>query len=269
MKVTLIQQDTRFADPDYNFTHISALIEEAVKAESPDVIVLPETFNTGFFPRENLASFADDDGKRTRETIGALAKKHGVNVVAGSVANRRADGVYNTALVFDREGNEIASYDKTHLFTPSGEDDFFVKGDHLTSFTLDGAKCGLIICYDIRFPELTRTLALGGMDVLFVVAQWPEPRIAHLLALSKARAIENQAFVVCCNSCGKAGGTQNGGHSSVHDPWGALLAVAGAGEEILSAACDLTVLSGIRESINVFRDRRPALYRLGAAPEDI
>ena len=262
MKTTCIQMDMRFADPSWNFDRARALIEQAVRTEAPDVILLPETFNTGFFPREGLADLADNDCETVKTEIGALAAKHRVNIVAGSVANRRADGIYNTACVFDRTGTLVASYDKTHLFTPSGEDDYFRKGDHLTAFTLDGVKCGLLICYDIRFPELTRTLALGGMDVLFLVAQWPDKRIPHLLALTKARAIENQMFVVCCNSCGKAGETQNGGHSSVHDPWGETLAEAGDGEEILSATCDLSVVAGIRSSINVFRDRRPTLYHV-------
>ena len=83
----------------------------------------------------------------------------------------------------------------------------FTPGDHLCRFRLDGHDCGLVICYDIRFPELTRTLAVQGMDMLFVVSQWPRARISHLRALTVARAIENQMFVVCCNSCGDAGDT--------------------------------------------------------------
>ena len=253
--------DMRFAAPEENFAKAEKLIAEAAETGT-DVIVLPETWNVGFFPREGLAELADKDGKAVKERIGALAAKYSVNIVAGSVANKRADGVYNTASVFDRDGKLIASYDKTHLFTPMGEHDFFQKGDHLAPFTLDGVKCGIIICYDVRFPELTRTYAVNGMDMLFVVSQWPRVRIPHLLALTKARAIENQAFVVCCNSCGTAGETVYGGNSSIHDPWGETLALAGDGEETITADCDLTVVKGIRETINVFRDRRPELYHV-------
>lgn len=251
----------RFAAPEENFRKAERLIGEAAQGGS-DVIVLPETWNTGFFPKENLAELSDRDGAMVKERLGALAKQYGVNLVAGSVANQKADGVYNTALVFDRKGSVIASYDKTHLFTPMGEDNYFQKGDHLAPFTLDGAKCGILICYDIRFPELTRTYAVQGMDMLLVVSQWPAVRIPHLLALSKARAIENQAFVVCCNSCGTAGETVYGGNSSVHDPWGEQLALAGAKEEILTADCELSVRKGICETIHVFRDRRPELYQV-------
>lgn len=259
MKVTCIQMDMLLGKPEENFRHAEELIAEAVK-EQPDVIVLPETWNTGFFPREHLAELADDDGKAVKARIGALAARFGVNVVAGSVASRRADGVYNTAYVFDRGGAVVAEYDKTHLFTPSGEHEFFRRGDHLCRFTLDGAACALIICYDIRFPELTRSLTVQGVDLLFVVAQWPNVRTEHLLALCKARAIENQMFLVCCNSCGEAGKTVCGGNSSVHDPWGVCLAQAGEKEQLLSAELDFSVVQGIRESINVFRDRRPELY---------
>ena len=182
--------------------------------------------------------------------------------MAGSVANVRGGKVYNTACVFDRAGNCVAEYDKTHLFTPMGEHAYFTPGDHLCRFRLDGHDCGLVICYDIRFPELTRTLAVQGMDMLFVVSQWPAARIGHLRALTVARAIENQAFVICCNSCGDAGDTHYGGASAIIDPWGELLAAGGQDEQILAADCELEMLDGIRSSINVFRDRRAELYRV-------
>ena len=260
MKVSCIQMNMKFSDPDWNFARAEQLICEA--ADGSDVLVLPETWNAGFFPREDLGLFADEDGKLVKERIGALAKKYAVNIVAGSVVNRKAGAIFNSSYIFDRNGNEIGEYDKTHLFTPMEEDRFFRKGDHLSAFELDGVRCGIIICYDIRFPELTRTYAVNGLDMLFVVSQWPRVRIPHLLALSKARAIENQMFVVCCNSCGTAGETVYGGNSSVHDPWGETLAQAGSGEEILTADCDLSVVKGIRDSINVFRDRRPELYEM-------
>lgn len=259
MKVTCIQMDMAFASPDENFTKAAQLIESAM-AEDPDVLVLPETWNTGFFPREYLPSLCDDDGSRVKAEIGALAKKFRVNMLAGSVANIRDGKVYNTAMVFDREGNCIASYDKTHLFTPMGEDNYFTPGDHLCRFKLDDVQCGLIICYDVRFPELTRSLTVPGLDMLFVVSQWPKVRTFHLRSLTTARAIENQMFVVCCNSCGTAGETIYGGNSAIIDPWGETLALAGETQQLLSAQCDLGILTNIRSTIPVFRDRRPELY---------
>ena len=187
--------------------------------------------------------------------------KYSVNIVAGSVANRKNGAVYNTSYVFDRSGKCISEYDKTHLFSPMGEDQVFQKGDHLCRFSLDGVQCALIICYDLRFPELTRSLALPGLDVLFVVSQWPAVRVPHLTTLSHARAIENQMFVALCNSCGTAAGTVYGGHSAIIDPLGATIAEAGDAETIITADCDSEALAAIRSSIPVFRDRRPELYR--------
>ena len=261
MRVACLQMDMLLAKPEENFSHAAELVKRAME-NKPDVLVLPETWNTGFFPRENLQALCDRDGARVKEVFGALAARYQVNIVAGSVSNVRDGRVYNTAMVFDRTGACIASYDKTHLFTPMGEDSYYPPGDRLCTFTLDGVKCGLIICYDVRFPELTRSLTVPGLDMLFVVSQWPKVRTFHLRSLTTARAIENQMFLVCCNSCGTAGQTVYGGNSAVIDPWGETVALAGEKEEILTADCDLQILANIRGSIPVFRDRRPSLYKI-------
>ena len=262
MIVSCIQMDMAFGKPEENFSLAEALIEKTVQTEHPDTIVLPETWNVGFFPRENLAELSDRDCAMVKQRIGALAKKHSVNIVAGSVSNVRDGKVFNTACVFDRSGNCIAQYDKTHLFTPMGEHEFFTPGSGLCRFALDGVDCGLIICYDVRFPELIRSLTVQGVDALFVVSQWPNVRIPHLQALITARAIENQMYVVCCNSCGKAGESQFGGNSAIIEPWGQTIAKAGETQEIITAALDFSVIENIRTSINIFADRRPELYKL-------
>ena len=105
-------------------------------------------------------------------------------------------------------------------------------------------------------------MALEGLDLLFVPAQWPEKRTMHLETLARARAIENQMFLALCNSVGTAGDVRCGGHSAVIDPWGEYLARAGDQEEIISGTADFSVIDGIRSSINVFRDRRPELYTI-------
>ena len=143
-----------------------------------------------------------------------------------------------------------------------GEHDYYEAGTHVTTFELDGKKCGIIICYDVRFLELVRTLALTGLDVLFVPAQWPALRKYHWDTLTAARSIENQMFVVACNSCGKAGETVYGGSSHILDPWGNPIVAAGGSEVILTGDLDFSVIEGIRASINVYRDRRPELYTI-------
>lgn len=259
LKVSCIQMDMAFAESEANFAKAERLIREAAKA-SPDVIVLPETWNMGFSPSESRESRCDRDGEKTKRVIGGLAKELSVNIVAGSVANIKNGKIYNTSYVFDRQGECIAEYDKTHLFSPMKEDKHFEKGNGFCTFTLDGKKCGVIICYDIRFPELVRSMTVKGLDCLFVVSQWPLVRIAHLRALTKARAIENQMFVCGCNSCGKAGRNVFGGNSEIVDPWGEELVSAGEGEEIISAELDFGIIDNIRSTINVFADRRPSLY---------
>ncbi|MBR7092345.1 MAG: carbon-nitrogen family hydrolase [Clostridia bacterium] len=261
MKLSLLQMNMALGRPEENFRAAEQLILQAAQ-RNPDVLVLPETWNTGFFPREQLADLSDRDCEQVRLRIGALAAQLGVNIVAGSVSNVRNGRVYNTACVFDRTGACIAQYDKAHLFTPMGEQDYYTPGASLCRFTLDGVPCGLIICYDVRFPEYIRTLALQGIQLLFVVSQWPKVRTAHLRALTTARAIENQMFVACCNSCGTAGDTVYGGASAVIDPWGQTLALAGETQQILPTELDFSVVEQIRSAINVFRDRRPELYEI-------
>ena len=259
MKIAAVQMDMKLDLPQENFAHAEALIRRAA-ADSPDVILLPETWNTGFCPRAGLASFCDDDGAETKCRIGTLAQKFGVNIVAGSVSTLRDGQICNTAYVFDRTGACIAQYDKTHLFSYQNEDKFYTPGNSLCTFSLDGVPCGLVTCYDIRFPELVRTLALRGIEVLFVPAQWPAVRQQHWEALLAARAIENQLFVAACNSC--ASDTQCGGSSRILDPLGAVLAAADSSEMILSAAIDLNMVAEARAKITVYRDRRPELYRI-------
>ena len=259
MRVSCIQMDVKLGRPEENYREAEARIREAAK-DNPDVILLPELWDVGFFPRENLKELADPDCTKAVPFLSGLAKELGIHLVAGSVACLRGEKVYNTACVFDRTGTCIARYDKTHLFSPMGEHEFFTPGDHVCRFSLDGHHCGLIICYDIRFPELTRAMTVQGLEMLFVVSQWPDVRIPHLQVLTRARAIENQMFLACCNACGEAGDTRYGGCSAVVDPWGQVLAQAGAGPETVTADCDFGITDRIRQSMHVFADRRPELY---------
>lgn len=262
MRICCIQMDMLPAAPEANFTHAEELVRKAVAAEQPDVVLLPETWNTGFSKNCMVAENADANGARTKRVFSALAAELHVNIIAGSVITLRENKAYNTCYVFNRSGECVASYDKTHLFTPMGEDEVVEKGSGLARFTLDSMSCAVIICYDLRFPELVRTLTLPGLDVLFVVSQWPKVRAMHLATLSRARAIENQMFVALCNSCGQADGTRYGGGSAVIDPWGEILVQAGETEQILAADADAAILQNIRQTIPVFRDRRPELYQI-------
>lgn len=260
MKVSIIQCKLEFGDVDANFNIIKEELNKSLN-DNPDVIVLPEMWNTSFFP-DNVKELADIDGKRSRKFLSNFAKENNVNIVGGSIANLVGDKLFNTSLIFNRKGVEIASYDKVHSFSPSGEHKIFTPGDKVVTFELDGVKCGVAICYDVRFVEWIRMYALSGIEVLFLPAAWPDTRNVHWDTLNRARAIENQFFVVCVNSTGEAGPLTFGGHSAIIDPFGEYIISPDDKDEIKTAEIDLSVIKGIRESINVFRDRRENLYHL-------
>lgn len=258
MKIAALQMNVREASPEENLARALSLLYEAAK-EKPDLLILPETWNTGFFPREGLSLLCDREGQKTKEVFGNVARERRMNIIAGSVSDLRDGRVYNSAYIFNRQGDCIASYDKTHLFSPMGENEFYTPGNHLCNFVIDSIPCSLLLCYDIRFPELARKAALGNAKILFLPSQWPDVRMLHLETLLRARAIENQFFTVGCNAAGRFGDTVFGGGSTAFDPWGNLLYKGGSEEEILYCDLDLAVLDGIREKINVFKDRRDDL----------
>lgn len=262
MRVSMIQMNMKLGAPEENFAHAEELVRQAVQLK-PDVITLPETWNVGFFPKNTLKEQADRDCTQVKRIFSALAKEYGVNMIAGSVANLRSDNkVYNTSCVFDRSGRLLTEYDKIHLFTPSGEHNYFQNGSKFCNFELDGVPCSLVICYDIRFPELIRSEMLAGSKLQFVVAQWPDVRLLHWDTLNRARAIESQAFLCCTNSVGTAGTTKCGGHSAVYSPMGDCLVLGGEQEQILTADLDFAQVEDVRSRINVYRDRIPNAYKL-------
>lgn len=259
MKISVLQMPVAIGVREENEVALRRMMDVAMK-DAPDVVVLPELWDIGFFPRP-LEKYLDEDGARSQALLSSLAKEHGVNLVGGSVAVHAEGAAGNRSYVFDRTGALVASYDKTHLFSPAKEDRFFRKGDHTAVFSLDGVTCGLMICYDLRFPELCRRLALEGAEIVFLPAAWPTARIEHWRVLSRARAIENQIFFVPVNGSGAfANGMPLGGRSAVIDPWGERLAEADDGEAVLTVEIDLSVRDEIKRTIDEFHDRRPELY---------
>ncbi|ASS74790.1 carbon-nitrogen hydrolase [Tumebacillus algifaecis] len=258
VRIALLQMDIALGDPATNFAKATEWIDQAA-AQGTDLIVLPEMWNTAY-SLHNIREIADQNGAQTREMIGALAAKHRVNILAGSVADVRDGEVYNTTYLFDRTGAVVGDYSKIHLFRLMDEEKYLQGGEQIGRFSLDGVEIGSMICYDLRFPELSRTLSLSGAQVVFVPAEWPHPRLNHWRHLQIARAIENQMFVVSCNRVGRAGETEFFGHSMVIDPWGEILLEADETEGIHHVTIDLGVVPEIRSRIPIFEDRRPELY---------
>lgn len=261
LNVCLLQMNIQIGEPEANFSKAEEMLERSVQESpnKPDVIVLPEMWNTGY-ALDRIHELADRNGERTSAFLSAFAKQHGVNIIGGSVADKRGEHVYNTIYAFDRSGNRIADYSKIHLFQLMDEHLHLAAGEHHGELELDGVPAGMMICYDSRFPELARKLALGGAQLLFVPAEWPHPRLHHWRTLLMARAIENQAYVIACNSVGRNGDTVFFGHSLIIDPWGEIIAEGDETERILYCELDLDLVQQVRQRIPVFADRRPELY---------
>lgn len=260
MKVAILQMAVAFGEPQKNIASLYRMAEAAME-DRPDILLLPELWPVGFYPQPIL-DYADADGRQMRDILSKLAASYQVNIVGGTVANAIGKQVFNTCYVFDRTGQLAATYHKTHLFTPSGEADDFEPGNSLVTVTLDGVKCGIAVCYDIRFPEFTRQLVLADISVLFLPAAWPQARLFHWQTLIRARAIENQIFVVACNEAGLGPHDMMlAGHSAIIDPWGEILAEAGEEECILQGNLRPAIRTQIKETMDVLADRRETLYQ--------
>ena len=259
MKVAALQMNVALGEPKKNIDTMYRLAAKAME-NRPDVLLLPELWRLGFYPRP-IHDFADDDGSETRRVLAEMAHRYQVNIVGGTVANAIGKRVFNTCYIFDRTGHLVTVDHKTHLFSPSGENEDFTAGDAIVTFTLDGIKCGIAVCYDIRFPEFIRQQALADISILFLPAAWPLTRLIHWQTLTRARAIENQIFVVAANEAGTIEqAEQLAGHSVIIDPWGEILAEAGEDETIIQANLRPLIRQQIKSSIDVFNDRRETLY---------
>lgn len=263
MNIALIQSYIEVGDPAANQKRIFDHMEKAMAADpKPDILVLPEMWNTGY-ALDRIQEIADKEGRETRENLSSFARKHRVQIIGGSIAEKMDEQIYNTMYIFNRQGEQVAKYSKMHLFRLMDEEKHLQAGDEAVTFELEeGLIAGASICYDIRFPELSRTLALAGAKVLFVPAEWPHPRLNHWRTLLIARAIENQMYVVACNRVGDSGETSFFGHSMIIDPWGEIVAEGGEDEAIITGNLDSSLTDSVRQRIPVFEDRRPSLYGL-------
>lgn len=258
MKIGFIQMDLVYANPQKNLELVEARITNMMQ-KSVDVIVIPEMWNTSY-ALEEIKDIADEDGKNHAAKIGNLAKKFKVNIIAGSVSDRRESKIYNTSYIYNREGQNIARYSKVHLFQLMDEHKYLARGEKNVPFDIDGITCGIIICYDLRFPELTRSLALNGAKIIFVVAQWPNPRFNHWSILNKARAIENQLYFVSVNRVGCEKDKSFFGHSMVLDPWGEVIYEAGEQEDMKVVEVIPEKVDEVRRKIPCFQDRVEDVY---------
>ncbi|MDQ1146932.1 omega-amidase [Bacillus sp. SORGH_AS 510] len=259
LNISCIQMDIAFGNPTENYLAAERLIEMAMETK-PDILVLPELWTTGY-DLTRLDEIADKQAKQTIQFLQESAKKYQVHFVGGSVANHNENGVKNTLIIINKEGQLIHQYSKLHLFKLMDEHLYLEAGTEKGLFQLDNQSFAGVICYDIRFPEWIRAHSSEGAEALFVVAEWPKPRLTHWRALLISRAIENQCYVIACNRSGSDPNNKFAGHSMIIDPWGEVIAEAGEAEEILSAELNMDLVKDIRSQIPIFADRKPEYYR--------
>ncbi|AKJ11985.1 acyltransferase [Streptomyces incarnatus] len=233
---------------------VAALVREQAGA---DLVVLPELWTIGAFAYEEFGREAEPLEGPTYETMAKAASDAGVWLHAGSIPERDPEGpLYNTSLVFSPSGELSAAYRKIHRFGfDKGEAVLMGAGRDLVTVRLPGTTLGVATCYDLRFPELFRSLVDAGAETLVIPAGWPERRRAHWTLLAQARAVENQAFVLACGTAGTHAGVPQAGHSIVVDPWGEVLAEAGSGEEVLTVDFDPARVAATREQFPALKDR--------------
>ncbi|OYT44480.1 hypothetical protein B6U90_05185 [Thermoplasmatales archaeon ex4484_6] len=256
LNAAIIQTELHPGEPDLALSEACSLIDEACREGGADLLVLPEMFATGF-PYERLGELSKGTDNILR-VVGEKALEHGVGIIF--TASVRENGHFRNRLFFiDRDGSTAGTYDKTHLFSRSGEDDFFTRGDTLRLFSWGDVDIGPLICYEVRFPELSRLLVLEGAAILVYPAQWPRHRTFQWENFLRTRALENQCFVMGANVYGDHGGAFMGGHSMIVSPYGRTVGHVKSGPGWAVSRLDPSSIRRFRKGIPVLGDIRKDL----------
>jgi predicted amidohydrolase len=228
--------------------------EEA--ARGADLVILPELWPIGAFGFGDYPGLAEPLDGSLNEQLSGLARELGIVLHGGSVPERDGDRLYNTAVIFDRDGTRLGSYRKMHLFGyGSREPEVLSKGEEVVTVSFDGCRAGLAICYDLRFPELFRHLVDQGAELVLLPSGWPIPRLEAWKTLGRARAIENQVAYVGCNCAGQQAGRPFIGASVAYDPWGNCLGELDEHPGVLRIDVDIEVVRTARTDFRQLTDR--------------
>jgi omega-amidase len=259
LHVALGQMDIVLGDPAANLRTVQELAAEAA-AGGAALLVLPELWGSGYDLKRSF-DLADELNTGLFAAVAALARHHRL-AICGSLLewDARDERAYNTATLYDADGTLHGRYRKIHRFGLMDEDQYLGAGEDAPLLGMPWGATAMAICYDLRFPELFRRYTVDGARVLLLPAEWPSPRIEHWRTLIRARAIENQAFVVACNRVGADRSNTFGGYSAVIDPWGNVLVEGDGDAGVLHATLDLDLVTEARNRIPVLSDRRPELY---------
>jgi predicted amidohydrolase len=222
-----------------------------------DLLVLPELWPTGFFRFDDYAATAEPLDGPTIGLFSDLARRRGSHILAGSFIERTDDGaLHNTSVLLGPDGTPLLVYRKVHLFGyQSRERELLTAGGDLPVVQTSLGALGVGTCYDLRFPEFHRMLNDAGAEVVLVPSAWPAARIPHWKLFLRARAVENQVFMVGCNAAGTDGANTYGGASAVIDPVGDAVAELGAEPGVLVADVDPDRVTRVRADFPVLLDR--------------
>jgi predicted amidohydrolase len=240
-----IQLDIVWENKSANHDKVRSILTSA-RPLPGTLVVLPEMFATGF--SMNVSTITDDDGT-TQQFLAGIAREYRVNVLAGIVSEG-----HNEAVWYDTEGREVDRYEKIHLFSHAGETQHFIAGVWAPAWNCYAFTLTPVICYDLRFPELFRDCVKRGANLFAVIANWPTSRLDHWLTLLKARAIENQAYVIGVNRCGRDPNVEYPGRSQIISPRGEVLADAGEKEGTIRGELDFAALQAYRKEFPALQD---------------
>jgi len=249
--------NSELGNEEANLEKARRLIEEAARLRAK-LVALPEAFLTGYPPKikDKKAKLLPNDIVRILEN-----KAHETNtIIIAGVPYTNNEKLYNSSLLITPERGLIGRYNKLHLFSDNelSEKRYYTAGTYNPQiYDLGFCKIGLIICYDIRFPEYTRKLALLGAEIIIVIAAWPKKRIQHFITLSSARAIENQCYVFSVNRVGTDDKVEFGGNTALYNPLGEIetSSMPNNQEQVVIGKVDLNMLKNVRSKITYFNDR--------------
>lgn len=257
MRIAGVQFDVAWEDKKANHAKVRSLLEGAHLAPGT-LVLLPEMFSTGFSMQ--VGAIAEGEAQETERFLAGLARELGVAVLGG-VVNLGPDGRgRNQALAIAPNGATLCRYSKIHPFSFGEETRHYTGGTEITHFEFAGVRISPFVCYDLRFPEIFRAATTRGAQLLAVIANWPQPREEHWLTLLKARAIENQAYVVGVNRCGRDPKLFYSGRSQVIGPKGEILADAGGAEGVIQAEVDLAGLQEWRKAFPALSDMKSGWF---------
>ncbi|MEN6390535.1 MAG: carbon-nitrogen hydrolase family protein [Syntrophomonas sp.] len=269
LRLSILQMQVGL-DKNQNLDRAALMVEEAA-SHGAQMVVLPEIFNSPYIAR-CFPEYAESYPGKSTNQLSELARRHSLILVGGSIPERDSDGaLYNTSFIFGPDGTLIGRHRKIHLFDVDipGKMTFqesvtLSPGNELQIIAQGDLRFAVMICYDVRFPELARQAALQGVHLLVIPAAFSRTTGSlHWDILMRGRAVDNQVFVAAAAPAfNPQASYQTWGHSMIVDPWGKILAQAADEEELLIVDLDLSVIDEVRSQIPVLKQRRTDLYEL-------